>query len=102
MHLGNEAQKRRMASDAERFLALHKLCQLKWDQKVDSKAFKSHKARLMGIDDHTRRGLSNLTRNKELADTIATAIHHPQLQPTFNAGRWRSLTQGRFYQASRC
>jgi hypothetical protein len=100
MHISNEETKRKVATDADRFLALHKLYKLRWAQSISNDTLKANRNRLMGPDSHTRRGLSNLSRNQDLSNAIAIMLVQPYMHNTFHAGAWRKLTQGKFYKVN--
>ncbi|KAG8717729.1 hypothetical protein FRC08_006827 [Ceratobasidium sp. 394] len=98
MHAGNESPMRLECREVDRFLGLLHLLRLKEQGQITTETFQANKNRLVGPNESVRRGLSNLTRDLNLANAIGSAIQHPQLRPTFNAASWRKLTKGRFYQ----
>ncbi|KAG8711976.1 hypothetical protein FRC08_015190 [Ceratobasidium sp. 394] len=100
MHSGNEEDFRLETTDADRFLVMHRLLEMRRNGTIDKETHSINQRILEGriLKDGTRQGLRNLLRSKELADTIARALEHAHLRPMFNAGTWgKKLVKGRFY-----
>lgn len=103
MHSSNEQRYELTATNADRFMVLYWLCQMRDENIITQDVYKATQKRLEAgvIKEDTRHGLANLLRSPILYETIAEALKHPHLRPGFNAGTWgKKLTKGRFYQAS--
>ncbi|KAG9099435.1 hypothetical protein FRC06_005277, partial [Ceratobasidium sp. 370] len=98
MHAGNESPLRLECREVDRFLGILHLLRLKEQGQITTETFQANRNRLAGPNESVRRGLSNLTKDLNLANAIGSAMQHPQLRPTFNAASWRKITKGRFYQ----
>ncbi|QRV79882.1 hypothetical protein RhiJN_07897 [Ceratobasidium sp. AG-Ba] len=105
MHITNETEHRLVPTDAERFLSLHHLNQLRQQSKISSETCQVNQARILrsGANEGTRRGLSNLLLSDDLAESIAGALRLQHLHPAFNAGSWgKKLVKGRFFKLVAC
>ncbi|KAG8737226.1 hypothetical protein FRC10_008412, partial [Ceratobasidium sp. 414] len=105
MHMGNEDQHRLSTSDADRFLALHRLTRMHRDKLIATEVYEVNRTRIIRavVKDATRQGLTNLVASDELADSIAVVLEHPCLHAAFNASTWgKKLVKGRFYKVAAC
>ncbi|KAG9089594.1 hypothetical protein FRC06_001470, partial [Ceratobasidium sp. 370] len=105
MHMGNEDQHRLSTSDADRFLALHRLTRMHRDKLIATEVYEANRTRIIRavVKDATRQGLTNLVASDELADSIAVVLGYPCLHPAFNASTWgKKLVKGRFYKVAAC
>ncbi|KAG9111075.1 hypothetical protein FRC07_008107 [Ceratobasidium sp. 392] len=100
MHTSNEEDFRLATTDADRFLAMHRLLELKSLQRIDDTTYIASQQRLEAaiLKDGTRQGLRNLLRSKDLADAISEALQLDHIRQSFNAGTWgKKLVKGRLY-----
>lgn len=103
MHSSNEEDYRLSTTDADRFMVLYRLRQMKDNNTITQDIYKANEQRLQTgvVRESTRHGLMNLLRSPILSNAVAQALQHPHLRSGFNAGTWgKKLTKGRFYQAS--
>ncbi|QRV83737.1 hypothetical protein RhiJN_11753 [Ceratobasidium sp. AG-Ba] len=101
MHMGNEDEHRLAPSDADRFLALHRLVCLYSKNQVTEETFQGNSEQILQsvLNSTTRQGLSNLVHTKELAHSIASAMEYLFLRPCFNGATWgKKLVKGRFFK----
>ncbi|QRV99207.1 hypothetical protein RhiJN_27226 [Ceratobasidium sp. AG-Ba] len=101
MHTSNEHEHRLVPTDAERFLALHRLTSLRRSGEITAETCEVNHTRVLRsvINESTRRGLANLVAAEDLADAIAQALQYEHLRGAFNAGAWgKKLVKGRFYK----
>ncbi|QRW12373.1 hypothetical protein RhiLY_11372 [Ceratobasidium sp. AG-Ba] len=105
MHMGNEDEHRLAPSDADRFLALHRLVCLYSKNQVTEETFQGNSEQILQsvLNSTTRQGLSNLVHTKELAHSIASAMEYLFLRPCFNGATWgKKLVKGRFFKLVAC
>ncbi|KAG9095090.1 hypothetical protein FS749_011109 [Ceratobasidium sp. UAMH 11750] len=100
MHASNEGDFRLETGDVDRFMAMHRLLQMKHEQTINHETYLTSQRRLEGciLKDSTRQGLKNILRSTELADATAQALKIEHLRLGFNASTWgKKLVKGRFY-----
>ncbi|KAG9073878.1 hypothetical protein FRC06_011093, partial [Ceratobasidium sp. 370] len=97
MHDSNSRQVLKSSEDVDLFRAVVKLKGLLDAGAISRETFLLNRRAILGHNETTSRAISNLTRNKELADAIMDALSRAHIAKAFQAGGWKKLTTGRVY-----
>ncbi|KAG9100666.1 hypothetical protein FRC06_003875 [Ceratobasidium sp. 370] len=84
-------------SDVDLFQAVVKLKGLLDAGAISREMFLLNWHAILGHNETTSQAISNLTRNKELANVIMDALSQAHIAKAFQAGGWKKLTTGQVY-----